>query len=243
MPPALPPLWTLAPIDAEQPAEREAVVRLRREAYCSAAEFRWRDPATLGWSAADHSGLVLGLWSGTGGPGAVLLSTLRLNVFRRASAAEHFLEHALSGVGVEWPALVLSRAATAPGQGRHGLMAMLRWAYLQAFPAAHLRGVLAVVFETAPRLHSMHRVGYRFTVPESSWDSEASALKPPLIAHLPAARLDDARAAALGLVESALPRLHSDGPALANALLRLALLAAPHETGARPVVPELAQAA
>jgi hypothetical protein len=232
------PRWTITLINGQDAQQRQAVVQLRRDAYRGATEFRWHGPATLAWSTADDEGLVLGLWSGP-----ALLSTLRLSVFTRAATAERFLEHALAGVGALWPALVLSRAATAPGHGRHGLMAMLRWAYLHALPEGHLRSVLAVVYEDAPRLRSMQSVGYTFTVPGTSWDSEASALKPPLIAHLGAASWPAARAAALQLVERALPLLDCDGPALEDALLRLALTAAPHEAEPRPVVPELLQAA
>jgi hypothetical protein len=223
-----PPRWSIEVANGHDPQQRAAVERLRREASAAAPALRWHDPATLRWSEADDRGVVLGLWAGAGSGGdrPVLLSTLRLSVFARAAAAEAFVEHALGGVGVRWPALVLSGGATAPGLGGHGLAAMLRWAYLHALPAGHLRSVLAVVYEDAPRLSAMQAVGYTLTVPSSSWDGEASALKAPLIAHLAEPHFDAARAAASRLVLRALPLLQVQRGEIEDALLCLSLQAA-----------------
>ena len=201
--------WTIGVIDPACAREREAVVRLRRQAYAEAGEFAWNEMATLRWSDADEDGVVLGLWgdrSDTDDDRATaLLSTLRMSVFADARVAETFLEHSLHGVGAAWPALVLSRAATAPGRHRSGLMALLRCAYLQALAATPLRSVLAVVYDTAPRLHSMRSVGYTLTAPQRSWDSEARALTPPLVAHLSRACFETALEAAQTLAQDALP--------------------------------------
>jgi hypothetical protein len=230
------PRWSIEVVNGQDPKQRAAVERLRRRACVAAPELRRADPATLGWSDADERGVVLGLWAGAGSGGdtPVLLSTLRLSVLARAAAAEVFLQHALGGVGVRWPALVLSGCATEPGSGGHGLMAMLRWAYLHALPDGHLRSVLAVVYEDAPRLRSMQAVGYTLTVPTSSWDSEASALRAPLVAHLAAAHFDAARAAASRLVLSALPLLQVQRTEIADALLCLSLQAAQPEPEPEP---------
>jgi hypothetical protein len=230
--------WHVGVVDGQSAAEREAVVALRRKAYAQAGEFEWNDLSTLGWTQADEDGVVLGLWghdaSQAGQPGgtaagtATLLCTLRASVFADAGSAENFLEHALQGVACAWPAAVLSRAATLPGQHRQGLMALMRCAYLQALPAAHVRGVLAVVYETAPRLNSMQAVGYTLTVPLHSWDSEARATTPPLLAHLDEAHFDTALQAARKLAQSALPYTAFDRSEIETALLCSSLLARRH---------------
>lgn len=201
--------WNIGVVDPASANQREAVVRLRRQAYAEANEFMWNDMSTLGWSAADDDGVVIGVWGhgdeADDGGITALLSTVRASVFADAGAAETFLEHSLHGVGAAWPAMVLSRAATAAGRHRRGLMALLRCAYLQALTVAQVRSVLAVVYETAPRLNSMRCVGYTLTAPSRSWDSEARALTPPLLAHLSEAHFETALEAARKLAGATLP--------------------------------------
>lgn len=196
--------WRVGLVDARSAAERDAVVALRRQAYAGAREFAWNDLATLGWTAADDDGVVLGLWQSLeAGESPVLLSTVRATVFPCLDAAEAYLEHALAGVGAQAPALVLSRAATAPGAHGRGLLALLRVAYVQALAQAGVRSVLAVVYDEAPRVRSMQAAGFTMAPPLRSWDSEARAIRPPLVAHLPQARFESALQAALALAAPA----------------------------------------
>ena len=201
--------WLIGLVDGSAAAERKAVVQLRRQAYAGAREFAWHDLATLGWTSADESGAVFGLWhcederDNGEGSGRTLLSTVRASVFTQLADAEAFLEHALDGVGAAAPALVLSRAATAPGEHGRGLLALLRVAYLQALPQAGVNSVLAVVYDDAPRVRSMQAVGYTMTPPQRSWDSEARAIAAPLVAHLPRERFAQALQAATALAATA----------------------------------------
>lgn len=198
--------WQVALIDRHDAAERQGVVALRRQAYAAAGEFAWHDLSTLDWTLADDQGAVLALWHDDGSAaGPSLLSTVRASVFQQLDAAEAFLEHALAGVGAQAPALVLSRAATAPAAHGRGLLALLRVAYTQALAQAGVCSVLAVVYDEAPRVRSMQAAGFSMTPPARSWDSEARALRPPLVAHLPQAGFESARQAALALAGGAPP--------------------------------------
>jgi hypothetical protein len=211
--------WRCGLVDGRSTVEREAVVRLRREAYATAGEFAWHDLATLGWTATDERSAVLGLWRcGDAGAGETLVSTVRATVFQRLGEAEAFLEHALDGVGAQAPALVLSRAATAPGEHGRGLLALLRVAYLQALPLATVRSVLAVVYDSAPRVRSMQAAGYTMSAPTHSWDSEARALTAPLVAHLPLQRFASALDIALNLAASAPAAAIASAQAQADAI-------------------------
>ncbi len=198
--------WLIGVVDGSSRAARDAVVQLRRQAYAGAREFAWHDLATLGWTATDDRSAVLGLWhcpEGGGTSTRTLLSTVRATVFTQLAAAEAFLEHALDGIGAVAPALVLSRAATAPGEHGRGLLALLRVAYLQALAQAGVHSVLAVVYDDAPRVRSMQAVGYTMTPPQRSWDSEARAIAAPLVAHLAHAKFAQAMQAATALAATA----------------------------------------
>ena len=196
------PAWRVGVADAAQPGVVAAVEAVRLAAYTGAPEFRWRDAATLAWSAADDAGTVLGIWDARGR----LQSTLRASVFHGRGAAQDFLEYTLDGVDLAWPSLVFSRAATHPDAARQGLFALMRQAYLAALPATPLQSLLALVYEGGPRLRAMQDAGYRLVVPQSGWDSEALALVQPLLAVLPRAQfaraLDVASTALLGRDET-----------------------------------------
>ena len=187
MNPHAPIAWQLRVLTRRDAA---AVTALRQAAYAQAREFLWRDPATLGWTAADDAGTVLGLLDEHSGR---LLASVRLNVIGSAARAEAFLEHGLVGLPLAWPALVLSRAATLPGLQARGLMARLRLSYLERCAASHgserLRGVLALVYRDASRVRSMQQAGFELHAPSASHDTEAVALAAPLLAWLPRQRL------------------------------------------------------
>jgi hypothetical protein len=183
-------------------SQRHAIAALRRAAYRGAAQFEWNDESTLDWSAADDTGTVLAVWN----PAGTLLSTIRASVFSDASAAETFLEYSLAGISLPGPALVLSRAATAPDAAAHGLFALLRYAYLSALTATPISSVIAIVYEGAPHSGFMRECGYSFFEPQAAWDTEAVARTRPLLAMLPRTQFEHSlgmrRAALVGRLDS-----------------------------------------
>ena len=201
-------------IGIASPAERDAVEALRCGAYRQAAEFVWNDEATLGWTAADDAGTVLALWDASG----ALLSTMRASVFAATGAAEAFLEYSLDDVDIPTPTLVLSRAATAPDAARHGLYALLRYAYLSALPLTPILSVIAIVYEGAGQTRSMRGSGYDFFEPRSGWDTEAVARVRPLLAVLPRARFAHALGVRSAALLGRLDGVQIDSTAIAAAL-------------------------
>ena len=195
-------------------AQREAVEALRCSAYRCAAEFVWNAEATLGWTAADDAGTVLALWDARG----ALLSTMRASVFASTAAAEAFLEYSLDGVDIATPTLVLSRAATAPDAARHGLYALVRYAYLSALAATPIGSVIAIVYEGAGQTRSMRGSGYDFFEPRAGWDTEAVARVRPLLAVLPRARFAHALGVRSAALMGRLDGVQIDSTAIAAAL-------------------------
>ena len=195
-------------------AQHADVEALRCRAYRGAAEFVWNDEATLGWTAADDAGTVLALWDAEG----ALLSTMRASVFNDTAAAEAFLEYSLDGVDIPTPTLVLSRAATAPDAARHGLYALLRYAYLSALPLTPILSVIAIVYEGAGQTRSMRGSGYDFFEPRSGWDTEAVARVRPLLAVLPRARFEHALGLRLAALAGRLDGVQIESAAIAAVL-------------------------
>ena len=196
------------------PSQREAVEALRRAAYRQAAEFDWNDEATLGWSAADDAGTVLALWDAHG----ALLSTTRATVFAGIGEAEAFLEYSLAGIPIVTPTLVLSRVATAPDAARHGLFALLRYAYLSALASTPIASVTAIVYEGAPHIGSMRESGYDFFEPRAGWDTEAVARTRPLLAVLPRQRFERALGVRTAALAGRLAGVHVETALIAAAL-------------------------
>ena len=210
---AAPPGWRYR-VGVADVSQRQAVSALRRAAYREAAQFEWKDEATLDWSSADDAGTVLGLWNREG----ELLSTTRATVFAAAGDAEAFLEYSLAGIELPTPTLVLSRVATAPAVARHGLFAYLRYAYLAALPHTALASALAITYEGAPHVGSMRDAGYSFHEPQACWDTEATPLTRPLLAVLPRRHFAQALALRRADVQGRLAEVLIDDPAIVRAL-------------------------
>jgi hypothetical protein len=160
--------------------ERQAVSRLRREAFAQAPQFHWQDPAALDWGPEDERACVIGLWNDAG----ELLSTVRATVLPSALAAQAIVEYPIDHLRLPGPLMLLSRAATAPAHQRSGGNALVRCAYLAAAARSPVRCVITQVYDQAPRLRTMRQVGFTLTPLQGGWDSEARAVTQPLLAWM-----------------------------------------------------------
>lgn len=194
--------------------DRVAIGELRCRAFGRAREFHWIDDAALRWSAADDAGTVVALCDRDRLP----LSTVRGTVFGELGAAEHFLEYSLAGMRIATPTLVMSRAATCPDHARQGLLALVRYACLQAVAQTTIGSVITLVYEGAPRLAMMRDAGYEFIKPRAGWDSEAVAHTQPLLALLPRQRLHHAIDSFGNLLAKDLASVRIDVAAIADGL-------------------------
>ena len=162
------------------PADQEAVNALRLETYSAAPEFRLLRPDLLVWDVRDPSCTVLGGWEEAGR----LVATIQCRVASSAAHAE-----ALIGVSVEmaatcFPAVVMGRAATAPGRTGGGLNSVLRWHCLTAARDVGFRSVMGLAYQGAPRMRTMEAMGYRQWQPVRVWDPEVEPKSPPILVSL-----------------------------------------------------------
>ena len=156
------------------------IQQLRREAYRSAPEFQLRNESLLAWGADDAQGIVLAVWHED-----AVVSTTRANILRDKAEAERFLECDLTDIRLGFPTLVLSKLATSPGFGRHGLNSMLRYVFIRAAHACGIASLTGAMFEGAPRMRLMRRIGYEHFVPKRVWHTVVNPSVRTLIAVLP----------------------------------------------------------
>jgi hypothetical protein len=161
-------------------ADAPAISALLLAQYLAAREFRLLQPDRLLWDGVQGAGAVAAGWDETG----KLVATMRARIVASAAAAEGVLDVSVAVPRASFPAVILSRAATAPGLSRTGINSLLRWHLLRAALAQGARGALGLVYETAPRLTLMSAIGYRFASPERVWDPEVEPRNPPLLAWL-----------------------------------------------------------
>jgi GNAT superfamily N-acetyltransferase len=161
-------------------ADAPAIGALLLAQYSTAREFRLLLPDRLVWDGVSGAGGVAAGWDEAGR----LVATMRASLAASAAAAEAGLDVSVALPEAWFPAVVLSRAATAPGLARTGINSLLRWHLLRAAAAQGARCALGLVYQTAPRLTLMTEIGYRFVPPERVWDPEVAPRNPPLLAYL-----------------------------------------------------------
>jgi hypothetical protein len=190
-------------------ADAPALNALLLAQYQAAREFRLLRPDLLAWNGIRGAGGVAAGWDAS----SRLVATMRAALVGSAEAAEAAMGVSVAVPNACFPAVILSRAATAPGLSRSGINSLLRWHLLRAAHAQGARGALGLVYEAAPRLTLMTAIGYRFTAPERVWDPEVEALFPPLLAWLSEDALPLAVAALESRVSDAATSWPWDGPA------------------------------
>jgi hypothetical protein len=163
-----------------RPDDAAAIGALLLAQYAAAREFRLLLPERLAWDGASGAGGVAAGWDESGR----LVATMRASLAASAAAAEARLDVSVALPETWFPAVILSRAATAPGLARTGINSLLRWHLLRAAATQGARCALGLVYETAPRLTLMTEIGYRFMPPARVWDPEVAPRNPPLLAYL-----------------------------------------------------------
>jgi GNAT superfamily N-acetyltransferase len=170
------------------PADQEAVNGLRLETYSAAPEFRLLRPDLLAWEAHDPSCIVLGGWDDAGR----LVATIQCRAAGSAAHAEAMIGASVEMAAACFPAVVMGRAATAPGRTGRGLNSVLRWYCLTAARDVGFRSALGLAYQGAPRMRTMEAMGYNLRQPARVWDPEVEPKVPPIVAFLHQADFDAA---------------------------------------------------
>src|SRR5262249_29289044 len=127
-------------------SDASTVNALRHAAYERATEFQVIRPSLLEWGARDGDAVVLGAWNYAN----QLVSTMRGAIVANRREAEAALTCTVDCDAVGYPALVLSKGATASAYSTHGLNSVLRYYFLDATIGV-VRSALGLVYANAAR--------------------------------------------------------------------------------------------
>jgi hypothetical protein len=161
-------------------ADAAAINALLLAQYQAAREFRLLRTDMIAWDGRQGAGGVAAAWDQSGR----LVATMRAVIAPSVPTAATALGVSVDLPAPYFPAMILSRAATAPGLSRTGINSLLRWHLLRAAVDQGAQAALGLVYEAAPRLTLMREIGYRFDQPAKVWDPEVAPLRPPLLAVL-----------------------------------------------------------
>jgi hypothetical protein len=195
------------------PREIRAVEMLRRRAYQRAPEFDVLKRSAYEWTPADDRGYVLAVWSDDN----TALATMRGTVVAGRDEAETQLECAVPLAPTFFPALVLERGATCADRSHTGLNSLMRYYFIEAALRLALGSVLGAVFDGAPRLRLLAKLGYEFSKPERVWDPNIAPRTSVLIASLARARMAEACALLLTSLRDVHERFRWYGQPMADA--------------------------
>jgi len=142
-------------------SEEPAIAALLESQYAQSDEVSLRNEHKIRWTNASDSDVILVV---------VILgrivSTMRGTVVATSVDAEGILQRPLDSANVNFPALVLSRAATQASARRNGYSSLLRYCFIRACVDTSIKTVIGAMNSTAPRIPDMKRMGYRFSMPE-----------------------------------------------------------------------------
>ena len=143
------------------PANALTMEHLLLSAYANSKDVILWPGESFCWSPIDARSTILGVWHGP-----QLVSILRGTVASTPAEIENLLHRPLGEARICYPALVLSRAATANAfRGKH-LTSLLRSQFIRNAIKGDIQMLVGVLDANARRAGNLQALGYRFTQPE-----------------------------------------------------------------------------
>ncbi len=137
--------------------DKPMIDRLRVAEYLKAPQFIVNTPSALEWDASDDQHVVLACLDGD-----VAVATMRGFVAADEAQMRFCMEAELPDLQVEYPCLILTKAATRQGEQGLWLNSLLRYFFLDAAARRGVRTLAGAVFAGSPRVILMRELGYRF---------------------------------------------------------------------------------
>jgi hypothetical protein len=203
-----------------RPGDSAAIDHLRIESYGRATWFTLRDPERIRCALDQPRSRVIAVFEQSGPPHAapqVPVATICQTLVRNRSEAETLLELQAPVAPADFPALVISRAATERRHAGLRLNHVLRWYTLLA---AHRDGIASILgghAQGTPNLRAMAELGYRFIEVDHSSMSQVDVNTRHVMSYLPAAAFAATLARLTKLICDVLPQIEWQGPALSFA--------------------------
>ncbi len=146
-------------------AQSEQVSLLRCQEYSRSKAFANVDKSWVRWTEEDDTGTVLVAW----GEAGQALATMRCRLICSREEAEAAEDCSFEECRIDWPCLMLERAATREEYRKTGLNSALRYHLLRLAIQWGIRHTVGVVVEGDPRTRLMHLLGYDFFPGKRSW--------------------------------------------------------------------------
>lgn len=192
-------MLTARVIDA---ADHPAIDELRIASYRRATWFTLKDADRIRCARDVQRARVTAVFDG-----AVPVATVCQTLMFDAAEAVRVLELEADLAADDFPALVISRAATAERFAGLRLNHVLRWYTLQAASAAGIRSILAGHARGTPNLRAMAELGYRFFDVKASSMSQVDINTEHVLSYLPARDFALALERLAAMLASALPQI------------------------------------
>ncbi len=179
------------------------ISNLRLREFNRSSDFKLLKSKTLYWSKRDEVNTVIGVWHGSD----TLVATLRLISVNNDQVASQVLEAAVP-VSVQFPGLVFNSAATRHSFRRQGFNQLLRYYSIQAAANCGIKSLLSPVYQSAPRIDFMKKLGYSSHTLTDNWQTKLAPNSPRIICILEAKQF----AGALEILRHTIPDLLENYP-------------------------------
>jgi 2-dehydropantoate 2-reductase len=209
MPDALLPSAARLTVRALRPQDIAAVDALRIAGYGRATWFTLTDGERIRCARDAAGSRVTVVFDGER-----VVATLCQTPVADRDAAEALLELEAPVSEDDFPALVISRAATAEGYTGLRLNHLLRWYTLKAAAAGGIRSILGGHARGTPNLRVMGELGYQFRETSASSMSQVKVNTQHVMSYLPAQDFAATQVRLLPLIKSALAQSAWDGAEL-----------------------------
>lgn len=178
--------------------DKQVITDLRITEFNRSRDFKLLKPERLHWNETDDTHTVLGVWGEDGS----LIATLRLIRVNHVQEARERLEADMP-VEIRFPCLIFNSAATRQACHRRGFNQLLRYHAIQAAQTNQIRCLLSPVYQTAPRVMFMEKLGYRFHVLTHTWQTKLAPYSPRILGILE----NEQFPAAMDLLQNSIPHL------------------------------------
>ncbi|HEU0200481.1 MAG TPA: hypothetical protein VFR86_08600 [Burkholderiaceae bacterium] len=194
----------------------EGVDALRIASYRRATWFTLRNAERIRCALDQPHSRVTAVFERTA-DGEVPVATICQTLARDRAEAEAMLELEAPVAANDFPALVISRAATAEDHAGLRLNHVLRWFTLHAVIRDGIAAILGGHAQGTPNLRVMAELGYRFVDVAHSTMSQVDVNTRHVMSYLPAGNFVPALARLEPMIAHALPRIEWAGPRLSFA--------------------------
>ncbi|MBC8440580.1 MAG: hypothetical protein H8D87_12995 [Deltaproteobacteria bacterium] len=183
--------------------DHDKITDLRLTEFSRSKDFKLLKPELLKWNEIDDNNNVIEVLH----KGNEVIATIRVIPVFNKKQATHVLECDLP-VKISFPALVFNSAVTKKSYQGKGLNQILRYYCLIAAIDHDINTVMSPIYQTAPRIKFMKKLGYQCHTLAHSWQTKLFPNSPRELAVLNRNQFSNA----IKIIEKSIPQLIKNYP-------------------------------